>query len=80
MKRTIVLLLLAAGIGAGCSTRYNITLTNGEVIRSINKPTYDPDQQVYVFKRITTIPAGSVREIAPASMKAEKPGPFLPTR
>ena len=79
MKKTACLLLLGVLACGGCARHYVLTLTNGAQIDAFGKPRHQAD--AYVFKngagQEQMIPAGRVREIAPASMgKKEKP-PFL---
>ncbi len=68
------LLILTMGVAlwcAGCARNYNITTTSGRSITSRGKPKYDKENSVFVFTdangRERSIPAGSVRQIAPAS-------------
>ncbi len=72
MKKILPLLLLLVLAVAGCATRYSIILTNGDIITSSGKPTYDADRGWYYYKdthgNTNVIFAGKVREIAPASM------------
>jgi Bacterial protein of unknown function (DUF903) len=35
---------------AGCQTGYRLTLSNGTIITSTNKPKFDPKESVYRFK------------------------------
>lgn len=76
MKR---ILFLAVALCAGCSTHYRITLQNGQTITTLSKPVLDKSQNFYTYKTMATIPAGSVREIAPASSKPSANSPYLPT-
>jgi uncharacterized protein YceK len=78
MKR-IVLLLPVIALLSGCSTQYNITLQNGQVITSIGKPVYDKENGVFIYKTTLKIPAGSVRQIEPAGSKSSaKDSRYLP--
>jgi hypothetical protein len=58
-------------LAAGCARNYNITTNSGRVITSRGKPHYDKANSVFVFTDArgeqSSIPAGSVRQIAPAS-------------
>jgi len=69
MKKIALVLLLAAFVCAGCATRYNITLNNGDVITARGKPRYDPARYGFIYKDGTGqpafIPGGRVREVAP---------------
>ena len=70
MRKYIVLLglLLAFGVG-GCSNRYKITLSNGNVMTTTSKPKYDKAAGAYKFKdsqgRPGVLPSFRVREIEP---------------
>jgi hypothetical protein len=73
------LLCLALGVMllvTGCARYYNITTNNGRLITSRGKPHYDKPNSVYQYTDVRgerrTIPAGSVKQIAPAS---DKPSP-----
>ncbi len=72
MKR-MPLLLLALSLCAGCASRYNITLNNGEVITALGKPKYDQARSIYIYKDASGtpsyLPQVDVREIAPRSWK-----------
>lgn len=74
MKR-IILLLLTLAFCAGCHTLYSITLTDGEVVTARGKPKFDRQRSGYFFKDDTGqpayVPMVMVRQIEPASMKAE---------
>lgn len=63
---------------AGCARNYNITTTSGRVMTSRGKPHYDKENSVFVFTDVRgeerRIPAGSVRQIAPASDKSDATG------
>jgi len=75
MKKIAFVLLLAAFVCAGCATRYNIALTNGDVITARGKPKYDPTKGGFLYKDGQGNPAfvsgGRVREVAPASMSSD---------
>lgn len=70
---------ILAGSIAGCTFRYDITLQNGDVIRSKNKPKLN-DRGAYVYKDVTgkeqTIPSIRVRQIEPARFGKSKPSRF----
>ncbi len=81
MKRDLTrrgLLLLASLMLAGCAHPYVIKRQNGTRITTSNKPKLD--HGYYVFKdaqgRVSRIPAGSVRQIEPASMAEEEKSQF----
>lgn len=65
------LAVVALGLLAGCARKYNIRTNSGAVITAKGKPVYDKANGVFLYtdakgqKRF--IPAGSVRQIAPAS-------------
>jgi hypothetical protein len=67
---------------SGCARNYVITLNNGSQIGTTSKPRLKGG--VYVFKdgmgRDSTVSAGAIREIAPASMVNEEKSPFIPQR
>lgn len=79
MKTTLFLLLLSAVLLTGCARRYVITLSNGTRLTAVGKPQFQDGQ--YFFKdasgRTGSLPAGRVREIAPASMAREKDSQFI---
>jgi hypothetical protein len=64
-------LLLAALCLTGCVRRYTITLNNGNQITSRGKPQYDRATGTVNFTNARgepdRLPAGSVRQISPAS-------------
>ena len=70
MKKLSLLLLLGVGLCSGCAHHYIVTRTNGTQIGTTSKPQLK--NGAYVFKDMqgqgAAIPAGSVKEIAPASM------------
>ena len=76
MKKTVRVMLVGLSILTGCAHNYVMTLTNGSQIITASKPRLE--RSSYVYKdakgRDCFVPAGRVREIAPASMaKEEKP-------
>jgi hypothetical protein len=75
MKKIVLVLLLATFVCAGCATRYNIALTNGDVITARGKPKFDQAKGGFYYKDGQGNPAyisgGRVREVAPASMSNE---------
>ena len=76
MKKMAWLLLLGLSALTGCSHTYVVTLTNGSQIYTASKPRRERNSYVYkdAKGRDCFIPAGRVREIAPASMvREEKP-------
>lgn len=64
---------LAVLLLCGCARNYVITLKNGTRISTVGKPKFE--KGVYIFKdglgQKAYVPAGRVREVAPASMVAE---------
>jgi len=79
--KALPLLGLALGIMllfVGCARNYNIITTSGRVMTSQGKPKYDRENSVFVFKDVhgeeRSIPAGSVRQIAPGSDKSDPTG------
>ena len=79
MKK-LLLTLAVAGILTGCSHRYVITLNNNNRITATSKPRFQGGN--YYFKdangQENSIPAGRVKEIAPASMVKDPNEPFKP--
>jgi uncharacterized lipoprotein YajG len=77
VKRTMPLLLALLMLG-GCARNYTITRNNGSQIGASSRPQLKDG--VYVFKDIqgrpASIPAGSVRQIAPASIARESSPDF----
>jgi hypothetical protein len=75
----LVFLLCAATL-CGCAHRYVVTLDNGRRITAASKPKLKGER--YVFKDINGkpgyVPAGRVREIAPASMVKDDKQMFNP--
>ena len=49
MKQLLGLFLLAAALAMGCALNYDMTLTNGDVIRAANKPKLN-ERDEYTFK------------------------------
>ncbi len=80
MKKIGLIILLAALAGGGCSTRYNITLYNGDVITARGKPKFDREKNGFFFTDASHQPAFitalKVKEVAPASMS--KDSTYLP--
>ncbi len=72
-KYWLAMAAAAALLGGGCSTHYVMTLNNGMRVTTATKPKLQGG--VYVFKdangQDAYVPAGRVREIAPASMVSE---------
>jgi hypothetical protein len=70
-KMALLVLVVVAGLLAGCARNYNITTTSGRVIGSKGKPHYDKENGVFKYTdglgEARSIPAGSVMQIAPAS-------------
>ncbi|HXG47491.1 MAG TPA: YgdI/YgdR family lipoprotein [Methylomirabilota bacterium] len=64
-----LLTLLAILLGAGCSHRYKMTLTNGNVITTRGKPKLDAESGAFRYKDVHgkpgIIPSFRVREIEP---------------
>ena len=76
MRSTIFTLpcALAVLLLCGCARNYVITLNNGARIYTAGKPKFE--KGVYIFKdgngQKAYVPAGRVKEVAPASMVAEE--------
>jgi len=79
MKPCIPILLLVPLLLAGCARHYVVTLNNGSRISTMSKPRLENGN--YVFKDAKGQPgsvfAGSVREIAPASMSKSENSKFI---
>ena len=73
-----ITMIALAVLCAGCAGNYNITTTSGHVMTARGKPHYDKANECFDYtdargeKR--TVPAGSVRLIAPASEKENTTG------
>jgi len=80
MKHLLPTVLLAVLL-TGCTSHYVITLNNGSRITTASKPRLENGS--YVFKDAKGQPAsvfaGSVREIAPASMSKPENSKFIRT-
>ncbi len=69
MKKFVLLGLFAAAVLTGCAGRYNMTLTNGNIITTRGKPKLDDTKRVYLYKdsqgRPGSVPVFRVQEIEP---------------
>lgn len=78
MKRFLPILLLLSVLLTGCARHYVITMNNGSRVTTQGKPKLQGGN--YVFKDAKgqpgQVPAGRVREIAPASMATEEGSQF----
>lgn len=78
--KNILLTLAVVGLLTGCSHNYVITLNNNHRLMATTKPRLQGSS--YYFKdaqgQDAAISAGSVKEIAPASMVKEEKTPFKP--
>jgi hypothetical protein len=81
MKKIALVFLLAAAC-AGCATRYNLTLSNGDVITTKGRPHLSADKNEWLFTDASGkpggIPAGNVTQIVPQSMNSDNPTKFVP--
>jgi hypothetical protein len=81
MKKLTLPLLIGLLVCAGCARHYTITMNNGNQIGARGRP--KKKDGAYVFKdasgRQTSVSAGSVSEIAPASEVKDKKEPFKPS-
>jgi len=82
MKKIIMLLSVSLMLVlCGCAQSYIIQMTNGTRITSANKPKLK--NGTYVFKDAlgneSSVPAGRVQQISPASQSKEEKSPFIPT-
>jgi hypothetical protein len=79
MKRYLLTLLLLPLFVTGCARGYVVTLNNGSRISTMSKPRLENGN--YVFKdakgQPASIFAGSIREIAPASMSKSENSQFI---
>lgn len=70
MKSLLLPAVLATLLLTGCARHYTMTLNSGNRITTLSKPRLENGN--YVFKdakgQIMSVPAGRVREIAPANM------------
>ncbi len=66
MQSIIFSVLLLLALCAGCRTRYDITLSNSDVIQAHSRPKLD-DRGCYVFKdasgKEVRVPASRIRQI-----------------
>ena len=80
LMKKLLLTLAVAGLLTGCSHTYVITLNNNIRVTTTSKPQLQGGN--YYFKdangQENSIPAGRVKEIAPASMVKEEKTPFKP--
>lgn len=74
----VLIMLIGSLVLAGCARNYVITMNNGRTVTSASKPKLVEGN--YVFKDANGapayVPAGRVREIAPASMAETKQQQF----
>ena len=78
MRALTVLVLASAMTLSGCAHNYVVTLNNGSRVTASTKPRLERGN--YYFKdmqgRDSYVPAGRVREIAPASMAEDEASKF----
>jgi hypothetical protein len=81
MKKPLLLLSIGLVTLCGCARHYIITLNNGEQIDARGKPKLKGGAYYYKdpLGREAYVPAGRIREVAPASMSKEAEPRFLPT-
>jgi len=74
MKNILFLLVVLGALLSGCAHNYVVTMDNGLRMTATTKPQLKGAR--YVFKdargKETSVPAGRVREISPASMAREE--------
>jgi hypothetical protein len=87
MKTQLILTMLLVCTVTGCTHRYVVVLSRGTTITAKGKPRLDKSKNCYVFTdmkgREQEIPAASVREISPASMRRDStipPAQTIPAR
>jgi len=82
MKKLAFPILVALLLFTGCARHYRITLTNNHVITTTSKPKLNKDGDAFVFKdrtgRLMALPAGSVKQIEPASHTPTEEPMFKP--
>ena len=75
MKTTVLSFLFLLFIGAGCATRYDMTLSNGMVITAKGKPRVDEKRHVIFFTdalgKTNSIPEFRVTQITPHSLAGD---------
>ena len=80
MKAPTILALASAMMLSGCANRYVLTLHNGARVTTSTRPRLERGN--YYFKdsqgRDSFVPAGRVREVAPASMAEDETSKFKP--
>jgi len=81
MRKSLLFLPVCALVLCGCAHQYVVTLTNGTRISTASKPKLEKGMYVYKDARgqPVYIPAGRVREIAPASMAKDEKEMFRAT-
>jgi hypothetical protein len=81
MKKISLYLFLGMLCLCGCSSRYVLTLNNGSQVGTTTKPQLR--NGTYYFKDVSgqdaSVPAGRVREVAPASMAGQPQSQFNPS-
>ncbi len=72
MKSFFFIALFAFVLGTGCARRYDITLSNGEVITAKGKPHLDKQKGTWIFidasGKTNGISAGRVTQVGPQSI------------
>ena len=79
--KTIALLFLVGLLAlSGCARNYVMTLSDGRRVTSTSKPRLEKGNYHYTDSngRKVYVPAGRVREIAPASMATDETAKFKP--
>lgn len=79
MKTTGLLVVFTCLVCVGCAGRYDIRLSNGDIITSRGKPRIDETNHVVYFKdaygHSNSIPEFRVTEIAPHSTMSAEDAP-----
>jgi hypothetical protein len=82
MKKILGILLVAAAVCVGCTSRYDITLNNGNVITAKGKPKFDQDKNGFyytdAYDKPNFISALRVTQVAPHSMRQDDSSQFKP--
>jgi hypothetical protein len=77
------ILILALAFCTGCAGRYDITLSNGDVITAKGRPHFSKDKNVWLYTdasgKPSRISSGQVTQVAPQSMQNSDQQSFTPS-